>query len=260
MGCHTWPPAASAPHMGVRATMSGPPSPAPGWHILIHERAWALSGQNYPYQNATINTFINSTSESAPFPPLPKNSLASKEIKKNRLCCTSALCLPTTHKCIFKITHLTHKCVFSPITSHCSWKWYACLSLVGVQPSAPNGSLSDELCVPQVLVSQSSDLLTQNTPNVNRSAQLITNLRMKSLWPGPLTQNAVRPAECLLIAAVEVLYITLFSGYCVKSKTIGIDILTLIMTGKTLLPHSALLIFPCRSLSLLRTQLRLSPF
>lgn len=64
MRCHTWPPAASAPHMGVRATMSGPPSPAPGWHILIHERAWALSGQNYPYQNATINTFINPTSES----------------------------------------------------------------------------------------------------------------------------------------------------------------------------------------------------
>lgn len=32
------------------------------------------------------------------------------------------------------------------------------------------------LCVPQVLVSLSADLLTRNTPNVNRSAQLITNL------------------------------------------------------------------------------------
>lgn len=64
--------------------------------------------------------------------------------------------------------------MFSLITSYCSQKWYACLSLVGVQPSAPNGSLSDELGVPQVLASLSSDLLTQNTPNVNRSSQLIT--------------------------------------------------------------------------------------
>lgn len=91
MGCHTWPPAASAPHMGVRATMSGPPSPAPGWHILIHERAWALSGQNYPYQNATINTFINPTSESAPFPSPQKKQSCSKINNENFLVCTEHL-------------------------------------------------------------------------------------------------------------------------------------------------------------------------
>lgn len=76
MRCHTWPPAASDPHKGVRATMSEPPSPAPGWHILIHERAWALSGQNYRYQNATINAFINTTLIPAPFSlPLPKKKI-----------------------------------------------------------------------------------------------------------------------------------------------------------------------------------------
>lgn len=67
MRCHTWPPAASDPHLGVRATKSEPPSPAPGWHVLIHETAWALSAPNYPYQSATIHAFINPTSERGPF-------------------------------------------------------------------------------------------------------------------------------------------------------------------------------------------------
>lgn len=68
---------------------------------------------------------------------------------------------------------ITSLCCFASDSPVCQWS--------GVQPSAPNGSLSDELCVPQVLVSLSFDLLTQNTPNVNRSSQLITNLRMKSV-------------------------------------------------------------------------------
>lgn len=69
----------------------------------------------------------------------------------------------------------------------------ACLSVVRVRPSAPNGSLSDELSVPQVLGSLSSDLLTQNTPNVNRSSQLITNLR--SVWLAPMSQSRAGEAR-----------------------------------------------------------------
>ncbi len=179
MRCHTWPPAASAPHMGVTATMNGPPSPAPGWHILIHERAWALSGQNYPYQNATINTFINPTSVSALFSFSSTTKKKTTPLQKStRLPCLCSACAcpltPLTFAHNHTSKHLTCTCMFSLITSYCSQKWYACLSLVGVRPPAPNGSLSDELSVPQVLASLSSDLLTQNNPNVNRSSQLIT--------------------------------------------------------------------------------------
>lgn len=186
MRCHTWPPAASDPHMGVRATMSDPPSPAPGWHILIHERAWALSGQNYPYQNATINTFINPTSESALFSPLSlaKEQSVSKKKKINNTSWLVCLRSPVPSRSLKdreppKIctqsqlqTGRTRKRLFSLITSY---KWHACLSVVRLQPSAPNGSLSDELGVPQVLVSPSADLLTHSSLNVNRSSRLITN-------------------------------------------------------------------------------------
>lgn len=128
MRCHTWPPAASAPHMGVRATMSSPPSLAPGWHILIHERAWALSGQNYPYQNATINTFINPNSESAPFLSLQKkkNNPSPKITNTSLLvlCMCTSLWLP---KSIYTFAHnhtpkhRTHKCMFSLMTFYCSY-------------------------------------------------------------------------------------------------------------------------------------------
>lgn len=108
MRCHTWPPAASDLHMGVRTTMSDPPSPAPGWHILIHERAWALSGQNYPYQNATINTFINPTPESNCFLfPLQKNLLL--------VICICPLTVPLTGSslaCTHTSKHLTRKFSF----------------------------------------------------------------------------------------------------------------------------------------------------
>lgn len=143
MRCHTWPPAASAPHMGVRATMSGPPSPAPGWHILIHERAWALSGQNYPYQNATINTFINPTSESTLFfLSIQKNNPSPKSTILPCLCCACA-CPPACPLWVPKSTH-SHICTqsyhWTPYTlmhvlnDHLPLllcKWFACLSVVG---------------------------------------------------------------------------------------------------------------------------------
>lgn len=165
MRCHTWPPAASDPHMGVRATMSDPPSPAPGWHILIHERAWALSGQNYPYQNATINAFINPTSESAPF-------RFKQSLSKNSSSLVLCMCPPSDylkahlHTIIPLNTFYTNACSHSLLTRSdtpvCQWS--------GSSPLLPNGPLSYELSVPQVLVSLSADLLTQNTLNVNRSS------------------------------------------------------------------------------------------
>lgn len=165
MRCHTWPPAASDPHMGVRATMSNPPSPAPGWHILIHERAWALSGQNYPYQNATINTFINPTSESALFFPL--------SLKKIHLQKSTTLLLRSCSSCVhYASAHLHTIIPLNTLRTNACSRWLPRTAsrsdtpvchLVSVQPSAPNGSLSDELSVPQVFVSLSSDLLTQNT-------------------------------------------------------------------------------------------------
>lgn len=91
--------------------------------------------------------------------PVPSRSLKDREPPK--ICTQSQL-----------QTGRTRKRLFSLITSY---KWHACLSVVRLQPSAPNGSLSDELGVPQVLVSPSADLLTHSSLNVNRSSRLITN-------------------------------------------------------------------------------------
>ena len=174
MRCHTWPPAASAPHMGVRATMSSPPSPAPGWHILIHERAWALSGQNYPYQNATINTFITPSSKATPFCFSFKKQTIFSENQQCFLAPALHAQFPLTHTqwhlwTPYKRMHvLADDLLLQPgvIRLPVIGRGSAFLLLIALW--AMNS-------VPQVLVSLSSDLLTQNTPNVNRSSQLITN-------------------------------------------------------------------------------------
>lgn len=116
MRCHTWPPAASDPHKGVRATMNEPPSPAPGWHILIHERAWALSGQNYRYQNATINTFINTTLISGHFSlPLPKKKKKSPNFQKIQVLVLYCFCFSTVAVSVESFKHICRQwCPWTP--------------------------------------------------------------------------------------------------------------------------------------------------
>lgn len=158
MRCHTWPPAASAPHMGVRATMSGSPSPAPGWHILIHERAWALSGQNYPYQNATINTFINPTSKSAFFFSKTNTILLQNQQYFN----TCAVHPFARHNTYIQIQVLIYRNWSPPVAARSDtpayhWStWGRGSGLLLLMALWVMNSVS-----PRCLVSLSSDLLTQ---------------------------------------------------------------------------------------------------